>query len=105
VPIELFVVPNLDRRHDEDRGQGWKEDRGRNPAEQLSANEAPHDRTCCHDQNKTQVLAENDEAAIPAVANEADNHRRQAHGKRQAAGKLMLKGVMRSAWTAIGWPA
>jgi hypothetical protein len=63
---------------------------GTNPSSR-PADKTSDNRPGRHQQYETPVFTENNEAAIPAVAREADEHRRQAHGQRQAAGEFDIR--------------
>lgn len=82
------MTPDLDGRDQQNGRQGGEQLSRRHQSEELPADECADDGLGRHEKQERPVAAEDGKAAVPTVACEADEHRRQADCQRQAPGEL-----------------
>lgn len=87
------VLEDLAGAQDEQDGQGGQDDRRGHGAEQQPANQRAEDTLAGHQRDEASVLTQDDEAAVAAVSGERDEHRRERHSERDAAGELDVQAV------------
>lgn len=82
------MAPDFRGGDDENSGEQRKEDRAGDNAEQAAADQGAGHGAERHHADKETAVRQHRETAVAAVAREADDHRRQAHGERQASREL-----------------
>ena len=79
------MTPDLVGGDDKDRREKGQQNRVGKNTEQPAADESSEQGSAGHGSQETGVRSDDHEASVPAVPGETDDHRRQAHRKRQAA--------------------
>lgn len=84
------MAPHFNCGDEKHCGKRRQEDGVRDYPEKLAANECSDNRPHSHHEHERSVAAKNREALVLTVAGKANQHRRQANGKRQTARELNI---------------